>query len=409
MSKIKIKNFGPIKDGYQENDGWMDIEKVTVFIGDQATGKSCVAKLISTMSWLEKALYRGDISNKDIRGNSFVDVNCAYHRINNYFREGTEIYYTGDLYSFVYKNGLLTRNENQNAKKNIVPKIMYVPAERNFLSVVEDVNDKEGLPQSLGTFAIEYSRSNRELNGILDLPISNLKFEYNKLNGVSEIVGVDYRINLLEASSGLQSSVPLFIVSRNLALGIEKKRDPSIMPYSVNQFSRMQAEFKELLTQEDLTEEQRQEKKELIESKYDNGSFLNIVEEIEQNLFPTSQWQMLQSLLAFNNLNDHNKLIMTTHSPYIINYISIAIQGEFLLDKINKVNRVVLKEKLEKVVPLKSVVSAKNVIVYQLERNGTIAKLANPEGIPSDKNSLNQSLAHGNQMFDSLLELEEEI
>lgn len=408
MSKIKIKNFGPIKEGYQENDGWMDIEKVTVFIGDQATGKSCVAKLISTMSWLEKGLYREDISNKDIRGDNLVKL-WAYHRINNYFREGTEIYYNGDLYSFVYKSGLLTRNENQNVKKIIVPKIMYVPAERNFLSVVEDVNDKEGLPQSLGTFAIEYSRSNRELNGILDLPISNLKFEYNKANGTSEIVGEDYRINLLEASSGLQSSVPLFIVSRNLALGIEKKRDPSIMPYSVNQFSRMQAEFKELLTQEGLTEEQRQEKKELIQSKYDNGSFLNIVEEIEQNLFPTSQWQMLQSLLAFNNLNDNNKLLMTTHSPYIINYISIAIQGEFLLDKINKANRLELKEKLEKVVPQKSVVSAKNVIVYQLERNGTIAKLANPEGIPTDRNSLNQSLAHGNQMFDSLLELEEEI
>ncbi len=409
MSKIKIKNFGPIKDGYQENDGWMDIEKVTVFIGDQATGKSCVAKLISTMSWLEKALYREDISNKNIRGDSFVKEYCAYHRIDNYFREGTEIYYTGDLYSFAYKNGLLTRNENQNVKKNIVPKIMYVPAERNFLSVAKDVNDKEGLPKSLGTFAIEYNRSNRELNGILDLPISNLKFEYNKLNDISEIVGEDYRINLLDASSGLQSLVPLFIVSRNLALGIEKKRDPSILPYSVNQFSRMQAEFKELLTQEDLTEEQRQEKKELIQSKYDNGSFLNIVEEIEQNLFPTSQWQMLQSLLAFNNLNANNKLIMTTHSPYIINYISIAIQGEFLLDKINKVNRLELKEKLEAVVPQKSVVSAKNVIVYQLERNGTIAKLANPEGIPSDRNSLNQSLAHGNQMFDSLLEIEEEI
>jgi hypothetical protein len=28
MSQIKIKNFGPIKDGYQDNDGWMNIEKV---------------------------------------------------------------------------------------------------------------------------------------------------------------------------------------------------------------------------------------------------------------------------------------------------------------------------------------------------------------------------------------------
>ena len=29
MSKINIKNFGPIKQGYQEDDGWFDIKKVT--------------------------------------------------------------------------------------------------------------------------------------------------------------------------------------------------------------------------------------------------------------------------------------------------------------------------------------------------------------------------------------------
>jgi ABC-type glutathione transport system ATPase component len=48
MSKIKIKNFGPIQEGYNENNGWIDISKVTVFIGNQGSGKSTVAKLIST-------------------------------------------------------------------------------------------------------------------------------------------------------------------------------------------------------------------------------------------------------------------------------------------------------------------------------------------------------------------------
>ena len=28
MSKIKIKNFGPIKEGYLENNGWIDIKKL---------------------------------------------------------------------------------------------------------------------------------------------------------------------------------------------------------------------------------------------------------------------------------------------------------------------------------------------------------------------------------------------
>ena len=58
MSKIRIKNFGPIKDGYLENDGWLDIKKVSVFIGNQGSGKSTVAKLISSFMWLEKSIIR---------------------------------------------------------------------------------------------------------------------------------------------------------------------------------------------------------------------------------------------------------------------------------------------------------------------------------------------------------------
>ena len=53
MSKIKIKNFGPIKEGCLENDGWIEIKKVTVFIGNQGSGKSTIAKLISTFTWIE--------------------------------------------------------------------------------------------------------------------------------------------------------------------------------------------------------------------------------------------------------------------------------------------------------------------------------------------------------------------
>ena len=44
MSKIKIYNFGPIKQGYQDNDGWIDVKKVTLFIGNQGSGKSTSAK-----------------------------------------------------------------------------------------------------------------------------------------------------------------------------------------------------------------------------------------------------------------------------------------------------------------------------------------------------------------------------
>ena len=80
-----------------------------------------------------------------------------------------------------------------------------------------------------------------------------------------------------------------------------------------------------------------------------------------------------------------------------------------VLDGNRKVNISLLK-KLDSIVPLASTVDSKEVSIYQLdEKKGTISKLNNYEGIPSDKNLLNESLSDGNNLFDSLLEIEQEL
>ena len=66
MSRIKIKNFGPLKETASVTDGWIDIKKVTVFTGNQGSGKSTVAKLVSTFTWMEKVLTRGDSRRKNL-------------------------------------------------------------------------------------------------------------------------------------------------------------------------------------------------------------------------------------------------------------------------------------------------------------------------------------------------------
>ena len=102
MSRIRIKNFGPVKDGFCDDDGWIDVKKVTVFIGDQGSGKSTVAKLISTFAWIEKALVRGDYSVKWFaRKNRFRKQFLAYHRLENYLSKEDEksvFEYRGDVF-----------------------------------------------------------------------------------------------------------------------------------------------------------------------------------------------------------------------------------------------------------------------------------------------------------------------
>ena len=115
MSKIRIKNFGPIKEGRQDNEGWIDIKKVTVFIGNQGSGKSTIAKVISSFTWMEKALVRGDYDIKGLsRKNKLKNQFLKYHRLENYLKEnsnGTTIEYDGDAYTINYAEGVLDINE----------------------------------------------------------------------------------------------------------------------------------------------------------------------------------------------------------------------------------------------------------------------------------------------------------
>ena len=142
MSRIKIKNFGPIQDGFLENEGWLDVKKVTVLIGDQGTGKSTVAKLISIFSWIEKDLFRSNGSTLRYRKqernfNSLLE----YHRINDYLKEDTVILYEGDAYKIGYQRGQNLDIQKINSNAYSLPKITYYTAERNFVSSVRQTKN----------------------------------------------------------------------------------------------------------------------------------------------------------------------------------------------------------------------------------------------------------------------------
>ncbi|MEQ1733297.1 MAG: AAA family ATPase, partial [Bacteroidia bacterium] len=145
--------------------------------------------------------------------------------------------------------------------------------------------------------------------------------------------------------------------------------------------------------------------KESIENKYISSCFINIVEEPEQNLFPSSQKIMLNSLLEFNNSTLANKLILTTHSPYIINYLTLAIEAHTLINTCP--NKDKAKELVSAIVPLTSAISGDDLVIYELNDKGEIIKLGNYEGIPSSENYLNAQLAEGNNLFSDLLEIED--
>jgi len=410
MSKIRIKNFGPINEGYLENDGWLDVKKVTVFIGNQGSGKSTVAKLISLFMWLEKALIRGDIKGP-ISHLVFYEL-TEFHRLENYFTPQTEIEYEGAFYHLK-----MERSANNNYIKTIqltklvnesvgLPKIMYVPAERNFLSSIDNINKVSDLiVGSLKDFSVEFRNAQLAHKGKpLDLPINNTKVVYEPNDDQNYLDLGGKRLKLSHASSGFHSIVPLYWVTKYMVDFVGQSEEKLLKLLSTDQTIRRNSELLALNTSGlNELEIRIQEKK--INGKYVSNNFVNIVEEPEQNLFPSSQKSILYSLLEFNNLNKANKLIMTTHSPYLINYLTLSVEAHKLKSNITTEE---LKQRLNNIVPLNATLNAEDLIVYQLnEINGTITKLKTYKGLPSDENFLNKGLEESNNLFSELLDIED--
>lgn len=405
MSKIKIKNFGPIKDGFTKNEGWMDIKKVTVFIGNQGSGKSTVAKLISVFTKIEKSLVRGDFEKNIFESkNRLKSYYLPYHRLEDYLNDDSEIDYIGDKYSIVYRNETLSITEIQNSKYAL-PQIMYVPAERNFLAYIKGAEELKLSSEALQEFSTEYYKAMQEMNGdpIL-LPINNTEIRYDKRSDELYLKSINYRIKLSVASSGFQSFVPLYLVSNNLANSV-KQQSGKKSAMSSEETVKFQKGLRTIWDNEHLTEIQKRQAISELASAFNKIAFINIVEEPEQNLFPSSQQKMLNSLLEINNMNEGNKLILTTHSPYLINFLTLAVEANKLKPRVNTDE---LKSKLEEIVPLKSTLNGIDLVVYQLdEKNGAIEKLKDYKGLPSDENYLNIGLAESNDEFSKLLDLED--
>lgn len=393
---LKIKNFGPIKEGYNEDDGFMPFSKYVFFCGPQATGKSCVAKLFSTFSWIEKALVRGDYKIDEVNLHEF----CAFHQLQNYFKPETELHYKGTAFEMHYVNKELSINAIESLDY-LRPQIIYVPAERNLLSVLDNAENVKDLPQSLSSFLSVYSKACKSLKGEIKLPINGFKFYYDNTGKTAYISDETSSVRISEASSGLQSLSPMYIALYYLSQQLQMSPESAQQKQSNREKEIMENRIAELLKDDTLSPTLRQM---LIKQASDvtNKLLLSIVEEPEQNQFPTSQREVLYKLIALHN-GENDQLVITTHSPYIINYLALAIKAYDIARRCPAATA-----ELDKVVPQASMIDGAKVAVYQVHEDGTISLLPKYDEMPSDDNLLNNLLEESNEQFNQLLDIEEE-
>ena len=162
MARLIVRNIGPIKD--------VDIElkKVNVFMGPQGCGKSTLAKIVSFCSWMEK----GNVNTEETQKNGLISTLTQYHRMDGYFREDSELAYVGDNVNFYYQfpepfplswKGYTAEPLYHDkefvifyTEKSVNPKVAYIPAERNFVSVVPNLNKYSEKDDSLQHFVNDW-------------------------------------------------------------------------------------------------------------------------------------------------------------------------------------------------------------------------------------------------------------
>ena len=327
MARLIIRNIGPIKN--------VDIElnKVNVFIGEQSSGKSTIAKIISFCSWLEKTVNRDGVVFRE--GKEAYRRLQAYHHIQSYFRENSVICYLGENIAYAYNWpseealpypgwDIIDRKHFSDKEmflypesKVVNPKVIYIPAERNFVSVVPNLQKYAENDDNLMEFLLSWQEGRKKYSTSHKLALLNLDMDFYSQDGIYNMVGLPNggAVALEAASSGLQSIVPLLTLIDWLAKGIYQENKP----YSFEEIEKIRHLLDEV--GKDLSLSDNDSLKErlagIVSGKiYTHTQF--VIEEPEQNLFPTTQRDLVYYLLKTINHGRKHRLVVTTHSPYIL-------------------------------------------------------------------------------------------
>ena len=391
--RLIVKSFGPVKD--------LDIlfKKVTLFIGDQGTGKSCVAKLFSTFKWLEKVLSQKKYKLSYFEQyNRFKTMLCAYHRIDSFIDNGNPyIKFEGELYDFLYENGHFNVIDKKQEIKGI-SKVLYVPAERSIVSVAENKSKllKE-LPDSSETFSDEFVNAKKYFQSGFNLPFEGLRFEYDNLNDIGWIQGTNYKVRLTNASSGIQSSLPMCIVSEYLSSKISDKEEVKL---SKEEKDKLEKRVAEIMQNEEFSDSIKDMMIRQLSDANRYNQLINIVEEPELNLFPRSQMEVLKSLVLNNASSDENMLVFTTHCPYSLAIINTMIMGAMAYANANEE----LRNQIESILPVKYQINDDNIAAYRLSSSDAIycQSVINPNTGLVSKNELDSASDDIMRVFNSL-------
>ena len=359
MIHLQIKNIGPLKD-----TGVVPITNIMLIIGEQSTGKSTFMKVLSFCRWIEKKAMLGEYDDIVVNG-GFIKQLKEFHKLSDeYFKNGEPfVEYTSDVVSISHK-GINTKTKvskiEDNKRHNT--KIAYIPAERNLLSVIPNLDNKYKASSfdSMFNCALEFSEANAVFSKKNPLKLvfaDDMEYYHDGFNDYVKLQKNNTSLLLEHTSSGIQSTVPVSVLVHYLCYitGMPSRRTPSMVKKdSVQGFNQ--------------------------ENAANRLNFYNypqlFIEEPEQHLYPTSQAKLLRDIIsqfsyAMNKTGYLGYVVMSSHSPYILTQLNVLLKARKAFCKNEK-------ETL-KYIPQECILPLKYYSAYYVTQDGRMENMMDSE------------------------------
>ncbi len=318
--RLEIRNFGPIKHVVID-----DIKPITLLVGESGSGKSTIMKVLAIFRWIYKMVgirsYLKDHSNMK---KSPFRFNFPYYvkedGLNNYMKSDTYFLYSrGECEMEFSKNKFRLVKQRIPREELNLEKIAYISEKRNLIPDVLEHNLMVGKKSFyLNEVWSDYLLAAQHISE-LDMPFTNVRFVRRKtqMGERHSIQAIDgnssYTIDLKESSSGIQSSTPLSLIVEYYShhYDLVKSMNKSVLSY---------------LSEQDSLED--------FHSQLNIGDFpykrVNLfIEEPELSLFPDNQIGLVNFLVDrcfISKTNNYDMtLMLSTHSPYIVNYLNVLL------------------------------------------------------------------------------------
>lgn len=324
---IVIRNFGPLKAINIE-----EIKPFTLLIGESASGKSTLMKVITLFRYLNKMLnIRSFLKLANISKSPFKLSFQSYlvkDGLDKMVTSETEITYsfgpTGTEYTIYYKNKKLQFSFQQIAKEDLIfHKISFLPETRNVIPAWAD----RGARLAGGYLGFYFHEAYNDFEdatsaiGELDLAYIGQQFYVKRKHNRKEFfikpeIESHSPVTLKEASSGIQTSVPLSVISAYFSkyFDFNDAFKRSVISYLFD--NQRIKDFKPITDLEDMVKVVHLH-----------------VEEPELSLFPEAQCHLLNFLVNqcfISPKTDRNlTLMIATHSPYLLNQVNVLLRAGY--------------------------------------------------------------------------------